>query len=66
MRTTMDLPEDLLEEAKSLSGARSKTAAVILALKDYIDRKKIDRLRKLRGSIAVQHDLTTLRHARRR
>jgi len=62
----MDLPEDLLEEAKSLSGTRSKTAAVILALKDYIDRKKIDSLRKLRGSIAVERDLTTLRHARKR
>jgi Arc/MetJ family transcription regulator len=66
MRTTMDLPEDLVEEAKSLSGTRSKTAAVILALKDYIDRKKIDSLRKLRGSIAIERDLTTLRHARKR
>jgi Arc/MetJ family transcription regulator len=66
MRTTMNLPEDLLEEAKSLSGTRSKTAAVILALKDYIDRKKIDSLRKLRGSIGVERDLTTLRHARKR
>ena len=66
MRTTMDLPEDLLEEAKSISGTRSKTAAVILALKDYIDRKKIDQLRKLRGSIAVERDLTSLRHAGKR
>ena len=66
MRTTMDLPEDLVEEAKSLSGTRSKTAAVILALKDYIDRKRIERLRKLRGSITVERDLTALRHSRRR
>ena len=66
MRTTMDLPEDLLEEAKTISGTRSKTAAVILALKDYIDRKKIDQLRKLRGSIAVERDLTSLRHAGKR
>ena len=66
MRTTMDLPEDLVEEAKSLSGTRSKTAAVILALKGYVDRKKTDRLRKLRGSIAVERDLTTLRHAGKR
>jgi len=66
MRTTMDLPEDLLDEAKILSGTRSKTAAVILALKDYIDRKKIDSLRILRGSVGVERDLTTLRHARKR
>jgi hypothetical protein len=62
----MDLPEDLLEEVKRLSGTRSKTAAVILALKDYVDRKKIYDLRKLGGSIAVERDLTTLRHARKR
>ncbi len=66
MRTTMDLPEDLLEEARTISGTRSKTAAVILALKDYIDRKKIEKLRKLRGSIEVERDLTTLRHAGKR
>lgn len=66
MRTTMDLPEDLLEEAKALSGTRSKTAAEILALKEYIDRKKIDRLRKLKGSVNVERDLTSLRHGRKR
>ncbi len=66
MRTTMDLPEDLVEEARSLSGTRSKTAAVILALKDYIDRKKMDRLRELKGSVKVERDLTSLRHGRKR
>jgi hypothetical protein len=35
---------------------------VVLALKDFVDRKKIEELRKLRGSIGVEHDLTTLRH----
>ncbi len=66
MRTTMDLPQDLLEEAQSISGTRTKTATVILALKDLIDRKKIERLRKLRGSVEVEHDLTVLRHIRNR
>jgi hypothetical protein len=46
MRTTMDLPKDLLEEAQELAGIRSKTSTVILALKDFIDRKKIAELRK--------------------
>ncbi len=66
MRTTLDLPEDLLKEVRTLAGTRSKTAAVVLALKDFIDRKKIEELRKLRGSIVVEHDLTTLRHTRHR
>jgi Arc/MetJ family transcription regulator len=62
VRTTLDLPEDLLTEVRNLAGTRSKTAAVVLALKDFIDRKKIEGLRKLRGSIVVEHDLTVLRH----
>jgi hypothetical protein len=66
MRTTMDLPKDLLEEARNISGTRTKTATVILALKDFIDRKKIERLRKLRGSVEVEHDLTILRRVRNR
>jgi Arc/MetJ family transcription regulator len=66
MRTTLDLPEDLLTEVKSLAGTRSKTAAVVLALKDFIDRKKIEELRKLRGSIIVEQDLSALRHTRNR
>jgi Arc/MetJ family transcription regulator len=66
MRTTLDLPEDLLTEVKSLAGTRSKTAAVVLALKDFIDRKKIEELRKLRGSNIVEQDLSALRHTRNR
>jgi hypothetical protein len=66
MRTTMDLPKDLLEEAQELAGIRSKTSTVILALKDFIDRKKIAELRKLSGSVVVEQDLTKLRRARNR
>jgi hypothetical protein len=62
----LDLPEDLLTEVRNLAGTRSKTAAVVLALKDFIDRKKIEQLRKLRGSVVVEHDLTKLRQARTR
>jgi|YNPBryantNP2012_1023418.scaffolds.fasta_scaffold00971_3 hypothetical protein len=49
-----------------MTRTRSKTAAVILALKDYIDRKKIHRLRNLKGSVKVERDLTSLRHGRKR
>ncbi len=66
MRTTLDLPEDLLKEVRTLAGTRSKTAAVVLALKDFMDHKKIEELRKLRSSVIVEHDLAALRHTRNR
>ena len=62
MRTTVDLPGDLVEEAKRLSGAPTKTATIVMALKDLIDRKKVENLRKLRGNVKVEHDITILRH----
>ena len=64
MRTTIDVPEDLFEEARRLGGTRSKTSTVILALKEFVDRKKIDQLRALRGKVAVERDLTALRGTR--
>ena len=52
MRTTVDIPEDLLDQAIQVSGARSKRAAIHWALqealrahaiRDLLDRKvKID------------------------
>ena len=70
MRTTMDLPKDLLEEARRVSGTKTKTSAVILALQQLIDSKKIEKLRALRGTIDLDIDLkklrkdrTTLQHA---
>ena len=62
MRTTIDLPVDLVEEAKRLSGAPTKTATIVMALKTLIDRKKVENLRRLRGSVIIEHDLTVLRH----
>jgi len=37
-RTTVTLPEDLLIELMSLVDAKSKTEAVVIAVKDEIDR----------------------------
>ncbi len=64
MRTTMDLPKDLLEEARRVSGTKTKTSAVILALQQLIDSKKIEKLRALCGTIDLDIDLKKLRKDR--
>lgn len=58
MRTTMDLPKDLLEEAKTMTGT------VILSLQKLIQSKKIERLRSLRGKLDLDVDLKRLRKDR--
>jgi hypothetical protein len=57
MRTTLDLPETLLEEARVALGVGSKTEAIILALRNVVRRKRIDDLKSLLGRIQLDVDL---------
>ena len=64
MRTTLDLPEDLLKEAMQLSNVRTKTGTVILSLQELINKRKIERLRELKGKLDLDIDLDDLRRDR--
>jgi hypothetical protein len=45
MRTTLDLPEGLVEEARDAIGFKSKTDTVVFALKEIVRRKRVDELK---------------------
>jgi hypothetical protein len=60
----MDIPEDLLEEAKRYAGAKTRTAAVIISLQKLIELKKIEKLRSMKGSLDLDVDLKRLRKSR--
>jgi len=57
MRTTLDIPSDLIEEAQRLLGFKSKTDTVIVSLRDLIRRRRIDELKALLGSVRLDIDL---------
>ena len=61
MRTTLDLPEELLDKAMRTSGERTKTAVIIKALEQLIRKESLQDLRKLQGSVDLDIDLNTLR-----
>ena len=63
MRTTLNLPETLVEEAMAVLGGKSKTDAIIFALRDLVRRKRIEELKDLLGRIQLDVDLA---HSRRR
>ena len=63
MRTTLDLPETLVEEARAILGGKSKTDVIIFALRDLVRRKRIDELKNLLGRVQLDVDLA---HSRRR
>jgi Arc/MetJ family transcription regulator len=66
MRTTLDLPEDLVNETLEVSGARSKTTAICLALQEYIRMKKSKRLLDYKGKIDLDLDTAKIRKERDR
>mgnify|MGYP001565608268 CR=1 FL=1 len=53
MRTTLDIPEDLIKDAIHVSHAKTKTMAVIFGLQELINRHKLEQLRTLRGKIPL-------------
>lgn len=57
MRTTLDLPDGLIEEAQELLNFKSKTDVVILSLKELIRQKRIEELKSLAGQIDLKIDL---------
>ena len=61
MRTTLDLPEDLMDEAQSLLGYKSKTDTVILSLQELIRRKRIDELKQMAGRVHLKIDVRSSR-----
>ena len=46
MRTTLDLPDGLVEEARNVIGYKSKTDTVVFALQEIIRRKRKDELKE--------------------
>lgn len=66
MRTTLDLPAELVEEAKKLLGFKSKTDVIIFSLRDLIRRKRVDELKSLMGSIRLNIDLDKSRRRPRK
>ena len=61
MRTTLDLPEDLVEEARTSLGYSSKTDTVIFALREVVRRSRVEDLKRLMGKIEFDFDPTKLR-----
>lgn len=66
MRTTLDIPELLIDEARRTLGFKSKTDTVVLALKELIRRRRIEDLKDLMGHVRLDIDLARSRRRPRR
>ena len=56
MRTTIQVPDQLLKDLMSLTLAKTRTGAILQAIRDFIRRQEMARLKLLSGKIRVELD----------
>lgn len=56
MRTTINIQDGLMDRLLSGTKAKTKTKAVEIAIKDYIEKKSIEDLLSLSGKIDIDPD----------
>ncbi len=61
-RATITLPNDLLDELMRVAPARSKTEAVMRAIREEIRLRKIEKIRAAAGTLEFATTAERLRH----
>jgi Arc/MetJ family transcription regulator len=64
MKTTVDIPEDALQEAMRHTGAKTKRDAVVIALAEFNRRRRLQRLTERFGTLdgfMTQEELQRMR-----
>jgi Arc/MetJ family transcription regulator len=61
MRTTLDLPEDIITEGLKVTHIRTKTELITTAVRELIRKHKTSALKKFKGTIDLNINLNALR-----
>ncbi len=66
MRTTLILPDELVDAARETLGFTSKTDTVVYALREVVRRGRRDELKNLLGRLTFEFDPADVRRRDRR
>jgi len=61
MRTTIDIPKELITEAMEITNSPTKTELIKQALYNIIQKNKIQSLKNYKGKIDLELDLNIVR-----
>ena len=64
MKTTLDIPEELIKEAMAASNSKTKTEAVITGLRELIRLRKIEKVVAAAGKLEFSDKWEKARHGR--
>ena len=62
MKTTLNLPDDLMKEAMLITDIKTKTGVIIVALKELIRKDKVAKLKNYKGTVNLEMDIDILRN----
>lgn len=61
MRTTIDIPEELINEAMKVTNITTKTDVIKEGLLNLIQREKVKGIKKFRGAVDLEINMDRLR-----
>ncbi|MDD3981241.1 MAG: type II toxin-antitoxin system VapB family antitoxin [Spirochaetia bacterium] len=61
MRTTLDLPEDLVKEAMEVTKIKTKTGVIKTALSQLIQKERMQGIKRYYGKLDLEIDLDSVR-----
>jgi hypothetical protein len=56
VRATLNIPDELISEVVRVSGEKSKTKAVIIAMQEFVRQRRLEKLLALEGKIDIDYD----------
>ena len=56
MRATLNIPEELMNDVQLLTGAKSRTGAIIAVMEEYVKKKRLEKLLALQGQLSIDYD----------
>jgi Arc/MetJ family transcription regulator len=63
MKTTLNIPDELIEKARRVSGKKTKTETVVTALEELVRKKKLEKVLNQAGKLKFNEGKKA-RHAR--
>jgi len=63
MRTTLNISDTLIKELMSVTDTKTKTKAIEVAIREYVRRRKVKKLKSLSGKIDIVDNWRELRES---
>ena len=65
MRATVTIEKDVLDELQKETRSKNKATAVKLAIREYLRRKKIEKIKSMKGKLEFDLTADEIRHNER-